>query len=119
MRTLAEYIRLYFIIEAQYIKARMQYRGGLYHQLDWDVLLESRNSWRLLGDPRIGARPRRLVPDGNDLYLRFLHDRHLADADLLRPCLEYPFSHSTRNVLEILLPSTQHDVLLHVRDVRP
>ena len=27
MRTLAEYIRLYFIIEAQYIKARMQYRA--------------------------------------------------------------------------------------------
>ena len=27
MRTLAEYLRLYFIIEAQYIKARMQYRA--------------------------------------------------------------------------------------------
>lgn len=27
MRTLGEYIRLYFIIEAQYIKARMQYRA--------------------------------------------------------------------------------------------
>ena len=27
MRTLSEYIRLYFIIEAQYIKARMQYRA--------------------------------------------------------------------------------------------
>lgn len=27
MRTLARYIRLYFIIEAQYIKARMQYRA--------------------------------------------------------------------------------------------
>lgn len=27
MRSLAEYIRLYFIIEAQYIKARMQYRA--------------------------------------------------------------------------------------------
>jgi len=27
MRTLGEYVRLYFIIEAQYIKARMQYRA--------------------------------------------------------------------------------------------
>ena len=27
MRTLPEYLRLYFIIEAQYIKARMQYRA--------------------------------------------------------------------------------------------
>ncbi|HEX7586812.1 MAG TPA: ABC transporter permease, partial [Anaerolineae bacterium] len=27
MRSLREYIRLYFIIEAQYIKARMQYRA--------------------------------------------------------------------------------------------
>src|SRR5512141_3329665 len=27
MRSLAEYIRLYFIIETQYIKARMQYRA--------------------------------------------------------------------------------------------
>ena len=27
MRTIGEYLRLYFIIEAQYIKARMQYRA--------------------------------------------------------------------------------------------
>src|SRR4026207_1585001 len=27
MRTLGEYVRLYFIIETQYIKARMQYRA--------------------------------------------------------------------------------------------
>ena len=27
MRSLGEYLRLYFIIEAQYIKARMQYRA--------------------------------------------------------------------------------------------
>jgi ABC-type uncharacterized transport system permease subunit len=27
MRTIGEYLRLYFIIETQYIKARMQYRA--------------------------------------------------------------------------------------------
>ena len=30
MRSLAEYFRLYFIIEAQYIKARMQYRADFF-----------------------------------------------------------------------------------------
>ena len=81
MRTIGEYLRLYFIIEAQYIKARMQYRADFIISSDWDVLFESCDARHLLGDPRIRARPGGLVADGNGFYLRLLHDRDIAHAD--------------------------------------
>ena len=54
---------------------------GLYHQFHRDVLFQPGNTWYFLGYPPIRARPGGLVTDGNDIYLRLLHDRDIAHAD--------------------------------------